>query len=405
MFETVETAPPDAILGLTEAFQSDPNPAKINLGAGVYKDETGVTPVLAAVKEAERRLLERETTKNYLPIEGTPEYGRLVEELLFGAGHEILAERRAVTAHTPGGTGALRLAGDFLQDHRPGTGVWVSDPTWVNHHQIFTAAGLAVTPYPYYDPATRGLAFDRLLETFRSLPAGAVVILHGVCHNPSGVDPTPEQWEVIARTLAERRALPLVDVAYLGFAEGLREDTAPIHTLARHHPELLVATSFSKTMGLYRERVGALTVVTATRGAAAAVLSQLKRTIRASYSNPPSHGGAVVAEVLGDAELRDRWCTELGAMRRRITVMRQRLAAQLDARGLHLGADGNGFITRQKGMFSFTGLTREQVAELRERHSFYIVGSGRINVAALTEANVGRLADALAEVGARYASL
>lgn len=405
MFENVEMAPPDAILGLTEAFRSDPNPAKINLGAGVYKDETGATPVLAAVKLAEHRLLERETTKNYLPIEGTREYGRLIEELLFGPDHDALAAGRTATAHTPGGTGALRVAGDYLKAMHLETEVWVSDPTWVNHHQIFGAVGLPVTAYPYYDPATHGLAFGPMLQALSQVPAGAAVILHGICHNPSGVDPTPEQWETVARTLAERGALPLVDLAYLGFAEGLAWDAEPIRTLARHNPELMIAVSFSKTMGLYRERVGALIVVTAGPQTTAAVLSQLKRVIRANYSSPPAHGGAIAAEVMGDPELRPLWEEELGAMRRRITTMRSRLAAELDARGVSLGPDGNGFITRQNGIFSFTGLSRQQVDELRDRFSIYLVGSGRINVAALTEDNLGRLCDALSEVGARYASL
>lgn len=398
MFEHVTQAPPDAIFGLMEALARDPRPEKINLGAGVYQDEDGATPIFAAVKEAERRILAHESSKDYLPIEGGAEIARQVQGLLFGDGHEALAAGRVVTVHTPGGTGALRVLADSVANLADGVTAWITDPTWPNHRQLFEAAGFVVESFPYLDRDRRALAFEEMTAALEEAAAGDLVVLHGCCHNPSGVDLTGEEWDAVGELLARRRALPLVDFAYQGFGRGVAEDVAWLPILLRHAGELAICSSFSKNFGLYNERVGALTVIAETADRAAAVLSQLKRAARAAYSNPPAHGAAIVSTILGDAELRRAWQRELDAMRERIRETRRRFAAGLDARGVRLGRDGNGFITRQQGMFSFTGLRREQVDKLRDVAAIYMVGSGRINVAGLNAANLDRVCDAIAAV-------
>jgi aspartate aminotransferase/aromatic-amino-acid transaminase len=399
MFENVEMAPPDAIFGLNEALRQDPRPDKINLGAGVYKDEHGRTPVLDTVSEAERRLVEERPSKVYLPIEGHADYCRRVQELLFGAGHEILASGRAITVQTPGGTGALRVAGELLKALRGGEPtIWMSDPTWVNHGQIYGAVGARIRSYPYFDPDTRSLAFDRMTRALEAAEEGDLVLLHGCCHNPSGVDPSAEEWRRIGDLLAARGALPVVDFAYQGFGRGVREDAEWLEILHHRVPELVVCSSFSKNFGLYNERAGALTLVARTADHAERVLSQIKRTVRALYSNPPAHGAEVVAAILGDPELRRRWQEEVDGMRERIQRMRRRFADGLDARGVKIHPAGNDFIIRQHGMFSFSGLSPAQVARLRSEHGIFLVSSGRINVAGMTESNVDRLVDAIASV-------
>jgi len=398
MFENVPLAPPDAIFGLTEAFKRDPNPDKVNLGAGVYQDEAGQTPVLACVKEAERRILAREASKTYLPIDGAPEYGAAVQELIFGRGHALPASRRTVTAHGPGGTGALRVACDLVKRVRPETTVWLSAPTWPNHPQILEAAGLAAASYPYFDPRGNGLDASGLFDALARTAAGDVVLLHGCCHNPSGVDPTLEQWAQIGDLLARRQAVPLIDFAYQGFAAGVGEDAEGIRALCERLPELMICSSFSKNFGLYNERVGALTVISASAASASAVRSQMKSLIRASYSNPPAHGSAIVTTVLADAELRASWQQELAGMRGRIQAMRRLFARELESRGVELSAAGNDFIVEQTGMFSFSGLSRKQVLRLRDEHAIYIVDSGRLNVAGMTQGNMARLCDAIAAV-------
>jgi len=395
MFDTVPLAPPDAILGLNEAFRQDPNPAKINLSVGVYKDADGITPIMHSVKQAEERLLRDEVTKDYVSIQGAENYTRAVQSLLFAPGHEILESRRAVTVQTPGGTGALRVAADFLHKVLPSTRLWLSDPTWPNHPSIFQAAGLEVRTYPYFDPATNGLNFDGMLRALREIPAGDAVVLHGCCHNPTGVDPTPEQWTKIADVVAERGLLPLVDFAYQGLAEGLREDAAGLQALARPKVELLVASSFSKNFGLYNERVGALTAVCGGAEAAQSVLSQIKTCIRANYSNPPAHGAAIVATILGDPRLRADWEADVARIRERIGRMRTLFVETLAKSGVKRDFS---FIARQRGMFSYSGLTPDQVRRLREEHSIYVVGSGRINVAGMTEKNMDALCRAIAGV-------
>ena len=395
MFETVKTAPADPILGLTEAFNKDPNPDKINLSVGVYKDGSGKTPVLATVKEAERRLLEGETTKSYLPMPGDPTYGALVQKLMFGDGHAIVAEGRGATAHCPGGTGALRVAGDYLHKLHPGSTIWMSDPTWANHPTVFKAAGMEVKSYAYRDPATNGLDFNAMLESLGQIPAGDVALLHGCCHNPTGIDPTVEQWSQIGQLLRSRGVLPLVDFAYQGLADGIEVDAAGLRALVEHVDQLLISSSFSKNFGLYRERTGALTIIGTTAEQAKTVMSQLKLVIRANYSNPPAHGGGIVMTVLGDSELRAKWELEVAEIRERINGMRHLFVDTLKAKGVTRDFSA---IIQQRGMFSFSGLTKEQVGELREKHAIYIVGSGRINVAGMTEANMGRLCDAIVSV-------
>ena len=396
MFDSLPLAPPDSILGLMEAFKADPNPKKINLSVGVYKDEQGQTPVLASVKEAERRLLASEKSKGYLSIEGHPQFAAAVQELLFGAEHEVVRGGRAVTAQTPGGTGALRVAADFLKKHFPQARMWVSRPTWANHPAVFAAAGLEVEVYPYLDESGRRLDLRGMLYALKQIPAGDVVLLHACCHNPTGIDPTPSEWREIAAAVHERGLLPLVDFAYQGFGDGLAEDAAGLAELAKPDRELLVASSFSKNFGLYGERVGALTLVASKRDAAERALSQVRIAIRTNYSNPPTHGAAIVATVLNDPELRKQWESELAGMRQRIHEMRELFVATM--RGKAPRHDFS-FLKDQKGMFSFSGLTNLQVDELRNKHSVYVVGNGgRINVAGMTRENMEPLCEAIAAV-------
>jgi aspartate/tyrosine/aromatic aminotransferase len=395
MFERLEMAPPDPILGLTAAFREDANPDKINLGVGVYQDAEGKTPIFGVVKRAEERVLAAETTKSYLPIEGPRAYALAVQELLLDAGHEAAGSGRAITVQAPGGTGALRVAGDLIHQHYPRASIWLSDPTWANHPKIFAAAGVPVRTYPYFDAATAGLALERLLAAVQQIPAGDVLLLHGCCHNPTGVDPTLAQWGQLAAAVRDRGVLPLVDFAYQGLGDGLRADARGLQALCQPGTELMVASSFSKNFGLYSERVGALTLVAADADAAGKALSQLKAAVRTNYSNPPAHGSAIVTEVLTDPVLRAGWEAEVDAMRARIHAMRQLFVTTLAAQGV---TRNFAFIQRQRGMFSFSGLTDEQVRRLRQEYSIYMVGSGRMNVAGMTEANMGRLCRAIAAV-------
>ena len=396
MLDSLPLAPPDSILGLTEAFKQDPNPRKINLSVGVYKDEQGNTPILGCVKEAERRLLASETNKGYLSIEGHAEYGARVQELLFGAEGEVLANRRAVTAQTPGGTGSLRVAADLLRKHFPQAKVWLSKPTWANHPAIFAAAGQQVETYPYIDAACRGFDRAAMLTALTQIPAGDIVLLHACCHNPTGIDPTPDDWQQIAAVVRERKLLPLVDFAYQGFGDGLMEDAAGLRSLAQPGQELLVCSSFSKNFGLYGERVGALTLVAGDADAAQRALSQVRISIRTNYSNPPTHGAAIVATILSDAKLRAQWEQELAAMRDRIHTMRRLFVETMKRKAQQHDFS---FLISQKGMFSFSGLTNMQVDELRSKHAVYVVGNGgRMNVAGMTEGNMDALCTAIAAV-------
>lgn len=395
MFEKVTAAPADPILGLTEEFRNDARSHKINLGVGIYKNDKGDTPILNCVKKAEQYLLDNEKTKNYLSIEGNAEYGSLVQQLLFGADSEIVASKRAKTAQAPGGTGALRIGAEFLSRQKLSTKVWISNPTWVNHFQVFGAAGMATAEYTYYNPATRGLDFEGMLASLAQAQPGDVVLLHGCCHNPTGIDPTIEQWEVLAKFCAERQLLPFFDFAYQGFARGVEEDAAGLRLFTRYNRELLVASSFSKNFGLYNERVGAITLVTEAAEVANVAFSQVKTTIRANYSNPPAHGASVVTTVLKDASLKAEWIAEVKEMRDRIWTMRELLVAKLKEHGVQQDFS---FMTQQNGMFSFSGLNKDQVGRLKNEFAVYIVGSGRISVAGITTGNIDALCKAIAQV-------
>ena len=381
-------AAPDPILGLTEAFKADSRPHKVNLSVGVYVDDSGVTPVLPCVLEAERRLLEKAGSKGYLPIDGRPGYKAAVRDLIFGADHEIVTSGRSATAQTPGGTGALRVAADFLLQTGSSKTIWLSEPTWPNHPQLFTLAGFALRTYPYLDDSGRRLEVDKMLGALRSAVPGDVVLLHGSCHNPSGVDPDQETWAAIGEIVVERELLPIVDFAYQGFGFGLREDADWLTGLARPGLEFLVCSSYSKNFALYNERVGALTIVAADTGRAAAALSHLKIAIRSNYSNPPAHGGDIVETILTDEGLRAQWELDLAGMRNRILGNRAALVDALTAADVPGKWDP---IRHQRGMFALLGLSADQVARLRDEFAVYVVGRGRINVAGLTTANLAHV--------------
>ncbi|MHC4289844.1 MAG: amino acid aminotransferase [Planctomycetota bacterium] len=391
MFEKLEMAPADPILGLTEAFNNDPNPAKINLGVGVYKDETGITPIMTSVAKAEKIMLDTEKSKGYLPIPGAPAYGKVVREFLFGTDDAYPAG----TAHTPGGTGALRVAAQFLKKFAPGATVWVSDPTWPNHNGIFGDAGFEVKKYTYYNAAEKALNFDGMIASMDQMAAGDIIILHACCHNPSGIDPTIDQWKQIAQVINDKGLLPLMDFAYQGLGRGLDQDAEGLRTVAAAVDEMVVCSSFSKNFGLYKERVGAMTIKGASKDDVDKAFSNLKTIIRRLYSNPPSHGGTIVTTIMNDASLCAEWKDEVAQVRSRIAEMRGLFVDTLKAKGV---TQDFSFLTGQYGMFSFSGLNPDQVKALKEKHSIYIVGSGRINVAGMTKANMDALCTAVAEV-------
>jgi aspartate/tyrosine/aromatic aminotransferase len=393
-FADLEPRAPDAIMGLMERYRADDRPDKVSLATGVFVDETGTTPVLETVREAERRILAAQTTKVYKPIGGDPAYTGPVRDLVFGADHAAVAGGRVVTLHTPGGTGALRVAGDLISAIEPDAAVWLSTPTWPNHPQVFSAARLPIRSYPYLG-ADGELDIETMLNVLRSVPAGDVVVLHGCCHNPTGIDPTPEQWERIADTLAGTGALPLLDFAYQGFADGLTEDAGGVMAVLARSDTMFVASSFSKNFSLYDERVGALSIVGADANETATLLSHAKGVIRANYSNPPAHGGEVVAIVLSDDALRSQWIDEVGMMRDRINGNRRAFVAGLQT----AGAPGNHeSLMRQRGMFSLLPLGEDRVARLRDEFGIYVVGKGRVNVAGLTAENTEAVCQAIAAV-------
>ena len=395
ILEKIEMAPKDPILGVTEAYVADQNPKKVNLGVGVYTDENGKVPVLQCVRTAEKKLGENATPRNYLPIDGIAAYDCAVQETLFGKDTPAVKDGRIVTVQTLGGTGGLKVGGDFLKRFNPGADIYISDPSWENHRAIFEYAGYTVKTYPYYDAATNGLKFDAMLACFEQLPARAIVLLHACCHNPTGVDLTPAQWEKVIDVVNRRDLVPFLDIAYQGFAEGLEEDAATIRRFTAECSAVFVSSSFSKSLSLYGERVGALSIVTKSKEEAARTLSQLKRVIRTNYSSPPTTGGQAVAMVLTTPELRQQWDQELGQMRERIKVMRKLLVEKI--RELRADFDFN-FIIEQRGMFSYSGLTKEQVTRLREKYSIYAIDSGRICVAALNTKNIDYVAQAIAKV-------
>jgi aspartate/tyrosine/aromatic aminotransferase len=394
-FADLQPAPPDSILGLAEQFKVDARSHKISLASGVYVDESGTTPVLESVSEAERRILDAQTTKLYKPIAGDPAYTDAVRALIFGADHAALAAGRVETLHTPGGTGALRVAADLIRRLRPTSTVWLSSPTWPNHPQIFEAAGLQTRTYPYLDASAGGIDLDGLLDALAGASPGDVVVLHACCHNPSGVDPSPSQWAAIAALVGERGLWPLLDLAYQGFGDGLREDAVGLLAIAGRARALLVASSFSKNFSLYNERVGALSIVAGSPSEAGVLLSHAKAVVRSNYSNPPAHGGEIVATILLDPVLRARWEAEVAAMRERIKDNRRRFVDGLGAAGVPIDPLP---LLRQRGMFSLLAMTAEQVARLRQDHGVYVVGRGRVNVAGLTSTNIGPASAAIAAV-------
>ncbi|MDC0994634.1 aspartate/tyrosine/aromatic aminotransferase [Pseudomonadales bacterium] len=395
MFESMDKAPADPIMGITELYNTDTNPKKINLSMGVFKDEQGNTPLLDCVKEAEAKIYATEDTKAYSAIEGFSSFNDAVLPLIFGTKHEAVTSGRAATIHTPGGSGALRVVADFLYKLSASKTIWVSDPTWVNHINIFETAGLQVKRYPYFDRATNGLAFDTMMSALKDIPSGDTVLFHGCCHNPTGVDPSNDQWQQISNLVHGNGLLPLLDFAYQGFAEGIREDGEGPLKLVQPGKETLICGSFSKNFALYNERTGSLTAVAADAAAVNVATSQIKSVIRAIYSSPPAHGGIIVSTILNDPDLRNQWESELKQMRERIQNMRQLLAETLTAKGV---PGDHSFITRQRGMFSFSGLNSTQVEQLKNDHSVYIVGNGRINVAAITPDNCDALCEAIANV-------
>ena len=394
LFSAVPLAPRDPILGLTEAFQADTNPKKVNLGVGVYQDGTGKLPLLECVRQAEQRLAEDPKPRGYLPIDGLPGYTKAVRELVFGADSAAVAAGRVVTVQALGGTGALKIGADFLRRFDPDAKVLISDPSWENHEALFTRAGFTVETYRYYDADARGVDFEGMLADLAAAPAGTIVVLHACCHNPTGYDLTEQQWGSVIETVTKAGLVPFLDMAYQGFSESLDVDGAVVRRFAETGLPVLVSTSFSKSLGLYGERVGALSVVCADAEEAARLLSQDKIVIRTNYSNPPTHGAQLAATVLADPELRALWIDELGAMRDRIKSMRLRLVAGLEAAGI----TDMGFIATQVGMFSYSGLTKEQMVALRERHGVYGTDKGRICVAALNEANIDHVCAAIADV-------
>ncbi|MGE0327828.1 MAG: amino acid aminotransferase [Polyangiaceae bacterium] len=393
MFERLESAPADPILGLTEAFRADPRDTKINLGVGVFKNDEGKTPSLECVRRAEKILAESEVDRSYLPITGPEAYGKEVRQLLLGNLAGDIAGR-GVTAQTPGGTGALRVAADFVAKHRPGK-VWLSDPTWANHNAIFKAAGLEVKSYRYYDAGRKGLNIEAMLEDLSKADEQDLVLFHASCHNPTGFDPSPEQWQELQKVQAARGFLTLFDTAYQGFGDGLDEDVASIRAFAKGKAPFFVASSFSKNFSLYNERIGALTFVGESADEASRVFSHVKIAIRTNYSNPPRTGGALVTTVLTNPELKTLWEQEVAGMRARLQELRVSLVDALKASGAKRDF---GFMLNQKGMFSYTGLAPAEVDQLTQKHGVYMVRSGRINVAGITSKNLPLLAAAITDV-------
>ncbi len=391
----VPLAPRDPILGVTEAFNADTNPRKVNLGVGVYYDENGKVPVLDCVRQAERQLAESGPARSYLPIDGIPAYIRAVQALVFGEQSAVLREERTVTIQSLGGTGALKEAADFLRRISPKAEVWISTPSWENHRALFENAGFTVNAYPYYDAKTHGVDFEAVMKTLGALPAGAIVVLHACCHNPTGVDLAPDQWGRVIEVVKTRELVPILDMAYQGLAEGLDADGVAVRRFVEQCTPVFVASSFSKSISLYGERIGALSIVTASRDEATRVLSQLKRLIRTNYSNPPTHGGQVVAMILGTPALRAQWEKELGGMRERIKTIRHALVEKVRAKAPNLDFS---FVEQQRGLFSYSGLTPAQVERLRKEYSIYAVESGRVCVAALNNGNVDYVAEAIASV-------
>lgn len=395
IFASVELAPRDPILGLNEQFKADARDTKVNLGVGVYYDDQGRIPLLHAVRKAESLIYEQAAPRNYLPIDGIPGYNIGAQTLLLGKGSPLISEHRSLTVQTLGGTGALKVGADFLRHLLPNSHVAISDPSWANHRALFESAGFTVDTYTYYDAASHGLNFDGMLASLKAMPAGTIVVLHACCHNPTGVDPSAEQWQQIAQVVKSAQLVPFLDIAYQGFGSGIEEDAAVVRAFAAQDVTMFISSSFSKSFSLYGERVGALTLVTSSEDESVRVLSQLKRVIRTNYSNPPTHGGALVSTVLNTPELYADWAKELADMRDRIRLMRHQLVEKIQANGV---TQDFSFVRAQRGMFSYSGLTQAQVERMRSEFGIYAVGSGRICVAALNSGNIDYVAQAIAQV-------
>jgi aromatic-amino-acid transaminase len=399
LFSSVQLAPKDPIFGLTEAYTADQRAGKVNLGVGVYYTDEGKVPLLRAVLEAEKEVVAKQSPRAYVPIEGPNPYNSAVQNLLFGADSPLIKEGRVVTAECLGGTGALRVGGDFVKRLDTNAPAAISAPSWENHRGIFESAGYQVLEYTYFDPKTRGVDFEGMVKSLESFPAKTLVILHACCHNPTGADLTPDQWKKIISICQTRQLIPFLDIAYQGFATGIEEDGAAVQLFADSGMSFFVSSSFSKSFSLYGERVGALSIVTQSKEESARVLSQLKRVIRTNYSNPPTHGAAIVAMVLNSPKLRQMWEDELAEMRERIKAMRHGLNKKLAAAGAQQDFS---FIETQRGMFSYSGLTAGQVANLQEQDGIYALSTGRICVAALNTKNLDRVAQAIARVFAVF---
>ncbi len=395
MFETLKALPADPILGLMAAYRQDPNAHKVDLGVGVYKDEVGHTPIMAVVQKADALHRAAETSKTYVGPPGDAEFNQQMQQLIFGTESPALAANRVRTVQAPGGCGALRVAAELINRARPGAAIWVSDPTWANHVPLLGDAGLEIKIYPYYDATRQGLKFEAMCAALNQITRGDLVLLHGCCHNPCGVDLNPTQWDAVTAITLQRGFTPFVDLAYLGLGLGLSEDAYGVRKLAASVPEMIVASSCSKNFGLYRERVGALSVVSPTVPEAEVVYGQVQNVARGIYSMPPNYGGALVGRILADSALRLEWDAELTEMRDRINTLRTQLAATFRAR---LGTARFDFIPQQRGMFSFLGLSKDQVQRLKQENSIYMVDSSRINVAGINQQNIDYFCDAVCAV-------
>lgn len=395
MFETLKPLPPDAILGIMTLFRADPHPGKIDLSVGVYQDEQGRTPVLASVKRAEKAILDAQDSKTYVAIAGNAGFNTGVQELLYGKDHPALKAGRVATVQTPGGSGGLSIAGHLLARSKPNARVYVSDPTWPNHVPLLKMSGLELETYPYYDYARHRVDFDAMWGKLEKAKAGELVLIHGCCHNPCGADLSHEQWETLTQLFEKRGLVPFIDFAYQGLAEGIDEDAYGARLMAARLPEVVVVTSCSKNLGLYRERVGAASFVSANAEASKLVLANASNVARGIYSMPPDHGAAIVSHILHDPALRAQWVKELDEMRNRLNGLRKLLVDKLAARKTPIDFS---FIARERGMFSFLGITKEQVIRLREQFHIYMVESSRVNIAGINHKNVDTVADAIAAV-------
>lgn len=395
MFESIKIAPPDPILGLTNIYNTDKRKNKINLGIGVYINTLGNTPIFLSVKKAEEQLLKNETTKNYLNIEGIQSFNIATQNLLFGKNDDIVPKQNIQTVQAPGGTGALRIAAEFIINNTNSRRIWISSPSWINHKNIFLAAGFEICTYPYYNTTTHSINFDKLYETLKNIKNTDTVLFHGCCHNPTGIDLSINQWNILSELSAKNKWLPLFDLAYQGFSVGLKDDLQGLHIFCKKNMELIVCNSYSKNFGLYNERIGACTIIAKNNKNSENILSQLRSIIRANYSNPPAHGASIISIILNDKILTSIWKNELKCIREHIQYMRKLLVYTLQHNNPNKDFS---FIAKQNGMFCFMGINENHVIKLREQSGIYLVGSGRINLSGLSEHNIARVSEAITEI-------